>query len=78
MRKYRDNAHPDHNATIKHGLTLEEAQKHCCDPATHEPGVWFDCYYVEEDWEQRAARFNKLKYVVTVSDACHLMTLGRN
>ncbi len=42
--------------TIKEGLTLEEAQKHCEDPetssstCTHDPepnGPWFDCYYEE-------------------------------
>ena len=76
VRKYRDNAHPDHNKTIRTGLTLEEAQKHCNDPATHEPGVWFDCYY-EEDGEQVAARRNKLSYVVTVSAICHLMSLQK-
>lgn len=43
------------NSTIKTGLTLAEAQKHCSDPqsssetATHpdEPGVWFDSFTQE-------------------------------
>ena len=26
------------------GLTLEEAQEHCSDPDTREPGVWFDVF----------------------------------
>jgi hypothetical protein len=30
---------------VKPSVTLEEAEKHCNDPATHEPGVWFDCFY---------------------------------
>jgi len=33
--------------TVKTGLTLDEAQKHCQDPATHEEGVWFDGYTEE-------------------------------
>jgi hypothetical protein len=37
---------------IKTGLTLEEAQDHCCDPTTRSegptrPGSWFDAYYEE-------------------------------
>ena len=32
---------------IKSGLTLEEAQKHCSDPDTHEKGVYFDGYREE-------------------------------
>lgn len=40
--------HPDHNKVIDTGLTLDEAQTHCKDPATHEKGVWFDCYYEED------------------------------
>ena len=46
--------------TIKTGLTLEEAQRHCCDPETssrtctpqrtrHTTGQWFDAYYREDD-----------------------------
>jgi hypothetical protein len=46
VRKYREN-HPDHNKVIDTGLTLEQAQAHCNDPATSEKGVWFDCYYEE-------------------------------
>ena len=33
--------------TVKTGLTLDEAQKHCQDPDTHEEGVWFDGYTEE-------------------------------
>lgn len=34
------------NETIEEGLTLEEAQAHCNDPATSGEG-WFDAYYRE-------------------------------
>jgi hypothetical protein len=34
------------NKIIKRGLTLEEAQEHCNDPATSGPG-WFDGYNEE-------------------------------
>ncbi len=30
--------------TIKSGLTLEQAQKHCSDPRTRKEGVYFDGY----------------------------------
>ena len=43
-RFYRDSNHENHRAVIKKGLTLEEAQEHCQDDSTHEPGVWFDGY----------------------------------
>jgi hypothetical protein len=33
--------------TIKTGLTLEEAQKHCSDPSTRKEGVYFDGYTEE-------------------------------
>lgn len=42
--------YPDSNGnskksrTIKTGLTLEEAQKHCQDPKTRKEGVYFDGY----------------------------------
>lgn len=35
------------NRTIKTGLTLEEAQAHCNDPATRVAGEWFDGYEEE-------------------------------
>lgn len=47
VRFYRDSEHPDHRKVIKTGLTLEEAQEHCRDEETHEPGVWFDGYEEE-------------------------------
>lgn len=37
----------DDSEVIKRGLTLEEAQKHCNDDATHGDG-WFDGYESEE------------------------------
>jgi len=37
------------NETIEEGLTLEEAQAHCQDSSTREPGQWFDGYVREED-----------------------------
>lgn len=36
------------NEIIHTGFTLEEAQEHCNDPATREPGVSFDGYQVME------------------------------
>lgn len=43
-----NDSHPEHRSTIKTGLTLEEAQEHCNDPATSgedsERGQWFDGY----------------------------------
>lgn len=40
--------HPDHRRVIRRGLTLDEAQAHCNDEATHgeddERGSWFDGY----------------------------------
>ena len=44
IRFYQDSNHPDNHKIIKTGLTLEEAQKHCNDESTQEPGVWFDGY----------------------------------
>ena len=44
IRYYSDSKHPDHKKVIDTGLTLDEAQKHCNDPLTHEKGVWFDGY----------------------------------
>lgn len=44
-RFYRDD-HPDHRKVIKTGLTLDEAQEHCNDEATHGDG-WFDGYEEE-------------------------------
>jgi hypothetical protein len=43
MRFTQDEGHPDHRRVIRTGLTLEEAQAHCSDPATAGPG-WFDGY----------------------------------
>lgn len=62
VRKYRDNKHPDHNKVIKTGLTLEEAQAHCQDPSTQEPGVWFDCYYQEDRRENPGPSLTKALY----------------
>lgn len=59
VRHYRDE--PENNTIIKEGLTLAEAQAHCCDPETSsetarsnwaqietaEHGPWFDGYYSE-------------------------------
>lgn len=39
--------HPDNRRVIRSGLTLEEAQAHCSDPATSGVG-WFDGYQVGE------------------------------
>lgn len=40
--------HPDHHKVIRRGLSLDEAQEHCNDPATagedDERGSWFDGY----------------------------------
>lgn len=40
--------HPDNRRVIRRGLSLEEAQAHCRDEATHgedaERGRWFDGY----------------------------------
>jgi hypothetical protein len=47
VRYYSDFDHPKHGKVIRRGLTLEEAQAHCQDEATHEPGVWFDGYTEE-------------------------------
>ena len=35
------------NRVIQRGLTLEEAQAHCKDPATRKAGEWFDGYDAE-------------------------------
>jgi hypothetical protein len=43
VRFHFDENHPDHHKVIKTGLTLEEAQEHCSDEATHGDG-WFDGY----------------------------------
>ncbi len=32
---------------VKRGLTLEEAQSHCNDPATHKEGEWWHSYRPE-------------------------------
>lgn len=44
VRFYRDGTKVD---IIERGVSLEEAQKHCSDPATRQEGVWFDGYEVE-------------------------------
>lgn len=41
-----DEDHPDNHRTIRHGLTLEEAQAHCQREDTHGDG-WFDGYNEE-------------------------------
>lgn len=48
-RFHQNDNHPDHRMIVKTGLTLEEAQEHCNDPATsgHDENgnvVWFDGY----------------------------------
>jgi hypothetical protein len=48
-RFHRDDQHPDHHLIVKTGLTLEEAQAHCNDPATTGRDAsgqveWFDGY----------------------------------
>lgn len=52
VRHYFDEDHPDNRMVVKTGLTLEEAQDHCQDPATrvedaHGHTVWFDGYTEE-------------------------------
>ena len=59
VRKYRDMNHPDNNKVIQTGLTLEDAQEHCKDPATHEAGVWFDCFYEEDSKENPGPSITK-------------------
>lgn len=34
---------------IKRGLTLEQAQAHCNDPATEKAGQWFDGFQSEDN-----------------------------
>lgn len=34
---------------IKRGLTLEQAQAHCNNPATEKAGVWFDGFQSEDN-----------------------------
>lgn len=60
VRMYRD--HPDRRRTIKRGLTLAQAQRHCQDPETSSDtcetaksraytrrwGPWFDGYSEEK------------------------------
>ena len=43
IRFHQDDNHPDHRRIIRCNLTLEEAQAHCNDEATHGEG-WFDGY----------------------------------
>lgn len=46
-----NDSHDDHRKVIATGLSLEEAQDHCNDDATHgedsERGPWFDGYNEE-------------------------------
>ena len=44
-RFYSDDRKPK---TIKTGLTLKQAQKHCRDPKTRKEGIWFDGYDIEK------------------------------
>lgn len=49
VRFYRDENHPENKTVVKHGLTLEEAQEHCQDPATKSSdGEWFDGFRKEQ------------------------------
>lgn len=73
LRNYRDSNHPDHNKVIDSGLTLEEAQKHCNDPTTREPGVWFDCY-VEDNEERRASHYNNLEHYPTMHKVFNMLS----
>lgn len=58
VRFYRDDNKP--SEVIKAGLTLEEAQAHCNDPATRHQNYsevgWFDGYVAELDDEERDRR----------------------
>jgi hypothetical protein len=72
VRKYADSTHPDHNKRIASGLTLEEAQKHCCDPTTSEKGVWFDCYYEEGRLPKRPSMLDQLCMLQTKNPARYL------
>lgn len=47
MRKCFDESNADHNRVLRQGLTLDEAQAHCQDPASSGNG-WMDCYYTGE------------------------------
>jgi len=51
VRYCLNDSHPDHHTVIEEGLTWEDAQKHCNDPATQgedsERGLWFDGYQKE-------------------------------
>ena len=44
MRYYKGNRKP---RTIKKGLTLEQAKRHCRDPKTEKKGIYFDGYTKE-------------------------------
>ncbi len=47
-RIFRSYADPNRaDETIRTGVTLAEAQKHCKDPLTRQEGVWFDGYAEE-------------------------------
>ena len=69
LRKYKDSNHPDYNKVIRSDLTLEEAQEHCNDPDTREPGVWFDSYTEEDEGYPKSFRS---VHDIPVSMVCNL------
>ena len=66
IRKYKNNNHPNHNTIIKTSISLKQAQQYCSSPSSHEPGIWFDCYYEE------GVPARKSVYAIPVSKICGL------